>query len=299
MRFAEKTLRHYLCLVRLLAALLFLAVTAAWGRPPSPAPVAELPVHLVRVGEVDIACRETGQGAPLLLLTGYACAAETWDATLVAGLASRHRVILCDNRGVGASTATDTPFSIRLFAADAAGVLGALGIRRADVLGWSMGAMAALDLALTHPDRVGRLVLIGAAVNRDPVVTAVARMGAMSREEFRASLFPPRWSRSHPGAVDRLPRPSGPVPSAVVARQRAALADWGGFDPAALARLDKPVLLVTGRDDWVTPASQAEALAGMLPRARLVRPREAGHWLMYQDPAALARLVNRFLVPEP
>ena len=255
---------------------------------------ADLPVRLIPAGEVSLACRETGNGPPLLLLTGYACQAEVWDGRFVAGLAAKHRVLLCDYRGMGGSTATETPFSLPLFAQDTAKALASLTNRPVDVLGWSMGSAVALELASMAPERVGKLVLLGAMHNPTTVEKALARMDAMTPDAFHQSLFPQSWSARHPQALSRLPRPRTPSEPTIVARQRKALDDWEGPD-TRLAQWPKQVLLVVGQDDWVTPSSESEALARLLPRARVVSLPQAGHWLIYQEPDNLARLVNRFL----
>jgi pimeloyl-ACP methyl ester carboxylesterase len=252
------------------------------------------PVRTVAVGDAVLGYRVLGTGKPLLCITGYGCTMEAWDPRLLAALAARHMVIVFDNRGMGASTASGTPFSLSLFADDAAGLLAALGLDRADVLGWSMGAMTALEMALVHPERVDKVVAYGAAAEPGPVVAAVDRMQRMSPAAFAAQLFPQAWAEAHPEALSHLPRPAMPPDPASVGRQREALASWPGFD-GRLAGLDKAVLLVVGQEDTITPPEQSLKLAGMLPGAWLVRFRAAGHWLMYQTPGDLARVVEDFL----
>src|SRR5579875_2065951 len=80
--------------------------------------------------------------------------------TLVRSLAEDRTVVVVDNRGVGQSDKPDEPYRVETMAEDAVAVLDAAGIRRASVLGYSMGGRIALHLALTHPDRVDRLVLL-------------------------------------------------------------------------------------------------------------------------------------------
>ena len=219
---------------------------------------------------------------------------DTWDPALLTALAARHRLILFDNRGMGTSTASTAPFSLGRFAKDAAGLLTALGIDRADVLGWSMGAMTALELALAHPDRVGKVVAYGAAADPAPVVAAVENFARLTPAAFAAQLFPAPWAKTHPEALSRLPKPAIKPDPAIVARQRQALTDWPGFG-TRLSSLDRPVLLVVGQEDTVTPAAQSVQLAAAIPGAWLVRFRDAGHWLQYQAPEALAGVVETFL----
>ena len=78
-------------------------------------------------------------------------------------LSSNHTVIIFDNRGVGNTTAGDKPYSIVQFSRDTTGLLDALEIQKADVLGYSVASFIAQELALLHPDKVNRLVLYGAS----------------------------------------------------------------------------------------------------------------------------------------
>ncbi|MFU2207381.1 alpha/beta fold hydrolase [Solidesulfovibrio sp. C21] len=260
--------------------------------------VAGLPTRLARVGDGVVAYKTIGSGPPLLLLTGYACSMDSWDGTLVRDLAAGRRLILCDYPGVGRSTALAAPFTMRRLADVAAGLLSALAIPKADVLGWSMGAVAALELALAHPERVGRVACLGAAFSPETVVKSVARMSAMTPEAFRNSLFPKPWREAHPEALSRLPRQTTPIPATTLVGEREALASWPGFT-GRISALKAPVLLVVGDEDWVTPPGESAALARQLPSSRLVRMENAGHWLQYQDPAELARLIGWFLKGRP
>jgi pimeloyl-ACP methyl ester carboxylesterase len=252
-------------------------------------------VGSLAVGDAVLGYRIAGSGKPLLLITGYGCTMDSWDPALVAALAARHRVVLFDNRGMGASTASQSPFSLRLFADDAAGLLAALGIEKADVLGWSMGAVTALELGIAHPEAVDKIVAYGAAAEPGPVNAAVERFSRMTPAEFAAQLFPTAWATSHPDALARLPKPARKPDPKMVRRQRDALAAWPGFGQR-LTGLHRPVLLVVGREDAVTPPEQSLRLAELLPGAWLIRFAGAGHWLQYQVPEDLARVVEAFLV---
>lgn len=100
-----------------------------------------------------------GTGDPLLLIGGSG-ADLTLFSGVISGLAERHQVIAFDNTGAGRSDKPDLPYPIEMMAGDAAGLLDALAIGRADVMGISMGGRVALELALSHPGRVGHLVLV-------------------------------------------------------------------------------------------------------------------------------------------
>ena len=86
---------------------------------------------------------------------------DLWDQRFLQNLASQFRVVIFDNRGMGETTLGDTHknTSIVQFANDTAGLMDALGFKKASVLGWSMGGFIAQELALNHPDKVDRLIL--------------------------------------------------------------------------------------------------------------------------------------------
>ena len=246
------------------------------------------------VNGVQLGYRIIGSGPPLLLIMGYAGTMDVWDAAMVGELAQQRAVILFDNRGMGHSTIDDTPLSMKLMASDAAALLDAIGIERADVMGWSMGSIIAQEMALAHPDRVGKVVLYATAVDSAPVKAALDGMGTLSHEEFVAQLFPEAWKKLHPDIYSRLPSPAIAPPLEVVQRQYEALTNWSGTRER-LALMDKDTLVVVGQGDRITPPDQALAAVGLIKGAWLVRFRGADHWLMYQAGEDLALEVEHFL----
>src|SRR5881409_4492931 len=114
----------------------------------------------VQVDGAQIAYRRVGNGLPLLVLNGFAATNADWDPSFIDGLASSNELILVDHRGIGGSTDNGKRFDIAQLADDAADVIEALGFQRTSVLGWSMGGFVAQTLALQHPDRVNKLILL-------------------------------------------------------------------------------------------------------------------------------------------
>lgn len=258
----------------------------------------EVPVRTVTVNGADMGYRVMGRGEPLLLVMGYAGCMDVWDPVLVDGLSERFRVIMFDNRGMGYSgtggQGSMRKLTMRDMAADALGVLDALGVERAHVLGWSMGSLIVQEMALEAPDRVDKLVLYGSAVDPKPVVAAVDRLSTMTHDAFMKNLFPGAWADGHGDVYGRLPSPAIPADPAVVAAQREAIARWVGTEDRA-GDISADTLLVVGENDSLTPPSQSVRLAGLIPGAWLMRFKGGGHWLMYQNPAALARVIEDFL----
>lgn len=241
-----------------------------------------------------------GGGPPLLVLTGYAMTSEMWDAAFIRELAASRRVMLMDNRGMGPSPLGEgREISLRRMARDAVAVLDALGVDRADVLGWSMGGMIAQELALARPQRVRSLVLVASAADIGPLLPALDRMQAMSGEEIWQAMFPVGWIARHPEALKRVePRPR-PPDARVIQGQEAAMRRWEGTTDR-LAELGAPVLIVAGERDWVCPPEAGRAMYERL-EARTDAPvilqivGQGGHWMMHQFPEMLAGMVDGFL----
>lgn len=275
-----------------LLLVLLLPCTVRSGQAPPLAPDAES--GLAEANGIRLSYQSLGQGEPLLLLMGYRGLMTVWDQSLLRGLAEHYRLILCDYRGVGRSTEDGRPFSLELFAEDAAALLEALEVPRAHVLGWSMGGAVAQELALRYPERVGGVILLGPAHDPAPLREALARLDGLSPEEFLAGLFPAAWVARHPEVFAGLPRAGGVVDPGVAARQRRALEEWPG-STERLPGLDKELLLVAGLEDKTTHPDQALVMATLCPRSWLIRFTAGGHWLMYQYGTELAQLVHTFL----
>lgn len=273
---------------RLLVSLVFLVLLAGCAVRQESA-VRSLPVNGVEIGY-----HVKGQGDPLLMIMGYAGTMDVWDPALVDALAKQYQVIVFDNRNVGRSTTSSDTVTMQLMADDALGLLDALGIEKAHVLGWSMGTVIAQEMAFKRPGAVGKLVLYGSACEREPVMDALKRFDGLTPEQFAALLFPRAWVAQHPDIYSRLPSPAIPAMPEAIERQRQALNQWGG-SVDRLPGLNKEVLLMVGEDDAITPLAQSEKMAGLISGAWLVRYKGAGHWLMYQNPEGMASTIREFL----
>ncbi len=101
-----------------------------------------------------------GKGDPIILHNGASDHMDAWDPALLTRLASNNTVINFDSRGIGNTTSGTEPYSIKLLANDTAGLMDALKIQEANVLGYSMGSYITQQFAITHPDKVSNIMLI-------------------------------------------------------------------------------------------------------------------------------------------
>ncbi len=292
----------------LLAALACVAAVPAPGAARAARPF-QAEVRFATVGATRVAWYERGHGPALLMLTGTGSTMAEWDPALLRLLARRHRLVLFDYPGVGRSG----PWRGRSFdslATVAAGLIGATGLRSADVLGWSMGGFVAQRLALDHPGRVGRLILAGtnpggrAAVLGTPAAQAVDSEPDPPLRAILRELYPRGRQGEARSFLRRVRRASASgeipgdfrVPAATVRAQVAAEGPWlrSERNYRQLAGLGVPTLAAAGARDPVTPAVNLRRIAARVPGARFRRFAGA-HAFLFQSRARFARAVERFL----
>ncbi|NMB79992.1 MAG: alpha/beta hydrolase [Methanomicrobiales archaeon] len=260
-------------------------------------------IRYAEVNDITLAWQERGSGAPLILINGLASTMDTWNPPLLDALAKEYHVIVFDNRGTGYSTDSGKPFSIPLFAKDADALMENLGIRRAHVLGLSMGASIAQELVLEHPERVDHLILLagtcggreGIPARPDIWAKLTDRSGTVPEIIARmvSLLFPAPWLATH-DAMKYCPEVNETTSEKNGARQADAFRSWqGSWD--RLPRIHRPTLVITGTEDVIIDPKNSRILARQIPGARLVEVPGAGHGLQYQEPEHLARAVLAFL----
>jgi pimeloyl-ACP methyl ester carboxylesterase len=263
--------------------------------------------RFTKIDGVDVHYRDEGRGPPLVLLHGTSSSLHTWDGW-VARMASRHRIVRLDLPGFGLTgPVADKDYSAARYVRVVVGLLDQLGIQQADIAGNSLGGRVAMTIALDHPSRVRRLVLVDAAglsgqrlprifrLARTPVLNGLLRW-VTPRAVVRANVNEVYGDRSRvsDGVVDRyydMMRREGNRQAAI--DRFANLADPDLDD--RLRDIHVPVLLEWGqRDPWV-PIAFAHRLQDGIKGAKLVVYPDAGHVPMEELPERTAEDVERFL----
>lgn len=290
-----------------LLGILLMPITACIpGEGGSPVDPARLITKKVRVGDIDMAYREAGTGYPLVLIMGSSSAMGMWSPGLISGLSQNNRVIIFDNRGIGATSSCGGEYSIRLFADDTAGLMKALNIEKANVLGWSMGTYIAQELVLNYPEKVNRLILYAADTGGDKAVHNAGVMEQLNDtsgterergERLLRLIFPAPWLKENPDPRKYMLMPTEQVLAESVKKQGIACWKWAG-SYSRLSRIKAPVLLITGTDDVITPAENSIMMVGQIPAAWLVQIKDGGHGLMFQYPERLVKIASLFLSVE-
>lgn len=258
---------------------------------------------------IDLYYEDHGAGEPLILIQGLSYATPMWHWQ-VSELKRQFRVIIFDNRGSGRSAKPDLPYSIRMFADDAVGLMDGLEIERASILGISMGGLIAQEVALTYPERVTHLILCatlygGASalpVSSETLGYLSQYQEVVSDEVCRFEIgygTAPGFCERHPERVAMLiefKKQTRP-PRFAYFRQLWSAAGYVSED--RLPNLRIPTLILSGKLDRIIPPENSERLQKLIPKAELKVIEGAGHHLHIEVPEEFNQAVVQFLKPFP
>ncbi|ATN37236.1 hypothetical protein ACO34A_26070 (plasmid) [Rhizobium sp. ACO-34A] len=246
----------------------------------------------------------TGNGPPLILVTGLAGVASYWDSNL-SGLSKHFTVIRYDHRGTGRSVRSEGAYSIELLTQDLVGLMDKLGIASASLIGHSTGGAVGQVIAATHPDRIERMVLYGSWSTlcqqmRICMEMRLDLLNAYGVEAYHKAsplfLYPPRfvceqWSTLARG-ID-LAIATTTSKSILAARAEAVIRHDGS---PYLAGISAPTLVLVARDDILTPLNASEELARGIPGATLQVMPYGAHAASVCEPEAFNHAVLSFLL---
>lgn len=254
----------------------------------------------IRVRDIWLHYEEAGAGEPLLFIHGLGSSSRDWEMQ-VPFFAGEYRVVVFDLRGHGESDKPRGPYTMRQLAQDTAGLVEALGIAPAHVVGISLGGMIALQLAVDRPDLVKSLVIVNsgpefvartfkerlAVLQRFLVVRLVgmrkmgeilaARLFPKPEQESLRAMLVERWAANDPRAYRDAMR---------------AIVGWSVAD--RLGDIHIPTLVVAADEDY-TPVSAKEAYVAKMPRAELAVIRDARHAVPVERPDEFNAVVAAFL----
>ncbi|MCI4324787.1 MAG: alpha/beta hydrolase [Thermoplasmata archaeon] len=250
-------------------------------------------------GTVELTVVERGSGRPILLLHGGAGPGSVLGfAQLIADRHGAH-VYVPTHPGFGGTPRPPWLTSVPLLARVYAGLIETLAQKDVVVVGNSIGGWIGAELAVSHPGRVGSLVLVDAGgidVPGQPTVDVFS----LSLEEVV------RLSWHNPAAFPKSPGPPSDADRAVLVGNRAALAVYGGNPPAAdptlrtrLAGLRVPTLVLWGESDRIVAPEYGRAYAAAIPGAQFHLLPGAGHVPQLETPEALLAAVWPFVEARP
>jgi YbgC/YbaW family acyl-CoA thioester hydrolase len=270
-------------------------VARAFKVEPSSEPIDRLTVNGVR-----LAIESRGNGPAVLFLHGFPLDRTMFRHQL--DTLSGFRRIALDLRGMGQSDAPDLGYSMSTYAEDVMAVLDALGEERVVVCGLSLGGYVAFELVRRFRHRVRGLILMDTRAEadsvegrkaRDTLIGRVRELGPIAAAEamlprFFASTVPEETIQRVRELILRTPV-AGIVGALTAMRERP---DSTSILPTLVG---VPTLVLVGRDDIITPPAIAQAMASVIPEARLVEIPGAGHLPSIEQPVPTTRAILKFL----
>jgi pimeloyl-ACP methyl ester carboxylesterase len=271
------------------------------------------PTQCVEVNGIRFAYRRFGKagGVPLVFNQHYTGTMDHWDPAVTDGLAQDREVILFDNAGVSSSSG-EVPGTFAEMGANGIAFIKALGLTKADVLGFSIGGFVAQEITLQAPDLVRRLILLGTGPRNGEGMAAGTpegkRIFGASYDEpdklWLSVFFTPSPASQAAGQEfikrfrlrtrDRDPE----VDDKVAVAQRAAIAKWGAprekpYD--YLKTIKQPTLVVNGSTDLIIYTVNSFILQQNLPNAQLIIYPDSAHGGHHQYPELFTRHASMFL----
>lgn len=242
----------------------------------------ELPGRTVELNGVDIYYELYGAGDPVILLHGGLGNGVYW-ANQIPALAQTRQVIVMDSRGHGRSSFDATPITYDLMSADVLALLDHLEIERTDLVGWSDGGIIGLDIALSNPERLNKVVAYGA--NFDP---SGVRLDVGTNDYFNAYI--------ERAAEDYLKL--SPAPErwdeflANISNMWATEPNW---TMEQIASITTDFLVLDGENEEAIDLNQTKLMALLMPNAVLMLMEGTGHFAMLEQPDEFNAIVTSYL----
>lgn len=275
-----------------------------------------LPIRRVTVDGHHIAYLETGRGSPILLIHGFGGSMWQWEYQ-IAGLSATHRVITLDLLGSGLSDKPDLAYTPDQMVKFLHGFMDAMGVAQASLVGNSMGGGLAIAMALSHPDRVNRLVLIGGFPDRvrerlkSPLIRRLIETrapiwliqvgkwlaGRRATEQILHEVVHDP-SLLTPLVIERSYRNSqqpGLIRSLMAVARNLPL--WEEGFARHLGAIRHPTLILWGARDKIFPPEVARDLQTVIPNSKLALIPDAGHMPQWERPDVVNQLLLEFLQP--
>jgi 3-oxoadipate enol-lactonase len=258
----------------------------------------------VDVGDLRIAYHESGSGDPVLFLNGTGESGKTWAGMMRA--LPDYRCVAIDSRDTGESSYVERPYTPKDLARDAAGVIEALRLAPAHIVGFSLGGATAQELAIARPELVRSLVLLSTWAKSDGFFIAqMHNWQAIRRAHWddeisfllslESWLFSPatyangelRRSIYAMWHDDTAQKPEGWI--------RQTEADIAHDTLDRLSQIEARCLVMVGEDDICTPPRFSEELARTMRHADLVRIPNAGHCAVFEQPHLISQAIRDHL----
>lgn len=263
-----------------------------------------------RIDDLDVAYDVTGTGEPVLMINGIGADRSGWGLQVPA-VSSRFQTITYDNRDVGETGpgSVPSPYAVRRFADDAAGLLAHLGVSRAHIVGASMGGCIAQEFAASHPNLTASVTIICSWPSVDPWLDELWEQW----EHLFTALGPVEWSRTTwlwvfthrayrdpaflQGLLDATAANPRKQTLEMYLRQSHAARTFEVLD--RLPSIAAPAHVICGEEDIFTPRRYSQQIAGAIPGATLSVMPGVGHGMFWEATDDFNKLVVDFIAAHP
>jgi pimeloyl-ACP methyl ester carboxylesterase len=234
------------------------------------------------VKNIDINYEIHGEGFPLVMIMGLSANIDWWQPDFVTAVAKHFKTIVFDNRGAGRSTDPGVDYTVKTLAEDTVGLMDALKIPKAHVLGISLGGMIAQELALNFPKRVEKLILAatmpGGPKQVPPGPAVIKLLGAdrtkKTEEQKMADMIPilytEGYAKSHPEEIKLVIQQFLKAPIKDVSYQRQLKAIITFDSTKRLKNIKMPTLIVHGKQDILIPPGNAKMLSELIKGSKFL-----------------------------
>jgi pimeloyl-ACP methyl ester carboxylesterase len=257
----------------------------------------------IEAGGHELNYRRAGTGEPMVLIQGMSATHMIWGRPFLSRMEASFDCIVFDNRGMGESGPARLPFTILDLAGDVIGLLDALELESAHVVGISMGGMIAQELALDNPERI-RTLTLGATFCGGPDGSLMARedlemLGTAYASGDPERVFRAMWEinlsprfREDDSRFAAFREAAGalPAPRPVVVQQMRACAEHD--TSARLHAISVPTLVVHGTADRLLRVENGKQVASLIPGSRLELLEDVGHLFWWEQPERSAELIR-------
>lgn len=265
----------------------------------------------VPVSGTDFSYRKLGSvndSVPVIFLNHLSATMDDCDPKIIDGLATKHTVIIFDNKGIG-STGGVTPKTVVEMATDAIAFIKALGYKKVDLFGFSLGGFVSQEILLRQPQLVRKAILAGTGPaggeGISKMTSVVIKDVIKGKFTFRNEKFYLFFNRNAEGRKaaksylarlkERTENRGEKLKMKHLTHQLDAIKDWGLQAPQDLSIVKQPVLIVNGDNDKMVPSSNSLVLKNKIPNSEIILFKDAGHGGIFQYNEEFVKSALKFL----